>query len=295
MYIYNGHTCDVCNEKFTPQSDVVVCPECGTPHHRECYKSLGHCVNEAKHAEGFEWKAPEKAVNHNVTVCPKCQSPNPKDATFCEQCGISLVEQPKKNPHTPPFAGDIRDQLTGENSPFPAGTFDGELEGVNYKDIAVYIGPSSAFYVYHFKRIQKEGKKARVFTLSAFFFDGLYFLYRKMWLEAIVILILGSLLAVPSTLVMLETLGLIPSTSPYLFSGIDTAATICSVVSFVFKLVLGFIAVPRYKKKVVNDLKRIKYQSQTSAQYYQTVMAKSGPSRAVLILCGIMLVAFMFI
>ncbi|MBE6887371.1 MAG: zinc-ribbon domain-containing protein [Ruminococcaceae bacterium] len=295
MFNYNGHNCDVCNEKFTPQSDVVVCPECGTPHHRECYKQLGHCVNEAKHAEGFVWQAPQRAVNPNVTVCPKCQTENPKDAMFCEQCGIALTEQQKKNPHTPPFVNDIREQVTGENSPFPAGTFDGDIDGISYKDMAVYIGPSSAYYVYNFKRLQREGKRARIFCWSAFFFDGLYYLYRKMWLEAIVILLIGSLLALPSTLIMMETMGLIPATSPLLFSGIETAATGCSIISFMFKMWLGLIAVSRYKKKVVKDLKKIRQNSQTSAQYYQTIMAKSGPSKIVLILGIIMGISYLFI
>ena len=34
---YENETCPVCGEKFTADSDVVVCPDCGTPHHRECY------------------------------------------------------------------------------------------------------------------------------------------------------------------------------------------------------------------------------------------------------------------
>ena len=29
MINFIGCTCDVCNEKFTAESDVVVCPECG--------------------------------------------------------------------------------------------------------------------------------------------------------------------------------------------------------------------------------------------------------------------------
>ncbi len=41
--------CPVCKNTFTENDDVVVCPECGTPHHRECYKSTGKCFNEALH------------------------------------------------------------------------------------------------------------------------------------------------------------------------------------------------------------------------------------------------------
>ena len=41
--------CPVCNKNFTENDDVVVCPECGTPHHRECYKITGKCFNEGLH------------------------------------------------------------------------------------------------------------------------------------------------------------------------------------------------------------------------------------------------------
>ena len=47
---YTGIPCAACGKKFTAEDDVVVCPECGTPYHRACYKELGHCVNEARHA-----------------------------------------------------------------------------------------------------------------------------------------------------------------------------------------------------------------------------------------------------
>ena len=41
---YQGVCCPVCGKPFQEGDDIVVCPECGAPHHRECYKSLGHCA-----------------------------------------------------------------------------------------------------------------------------------------------------------------------------------------------------------------------------------------------------------
>jgi hypothetical protein len=90
-------------------------------------------------------------------------------------------------------------------------------------------------------------------------------------------------------------MGLIPSTSPLIFNNINLVVNICSIISFLLKVLLGFIAVPRYQKKVVKDLKKIRQQSQTPAQYYQTVMAKSGPSRIVFWLSAAMLITYLFI
>ena len=46
---FKNYFCPVCNNKFTDDDDVVVCPECGIPHHRDCYFSNGGCFNEEKH------------------------------------------------------------------------------------------------------------------------------------------------------------------------------------------------------------------------------------------------------
>ena len=42
---YRGQHCPICGKEFCDGDDIVVCPECGTPYHRECYKTAGHCVN----------------------------------------------------------------------------------------------------------------------------------------------------------------------------------------------------------------------------------------------------------
>ncbi|MDD6807429.1 MAG: RING finger protein [Oscillospiraceae bacterium] len=52
---YENETCLACNKVFEEGDDIVVCPECGTPHHRDCYNKLGHCVNKIRHSEGYSW------------------------------------------------------------------------------------------------------------------------------------------------------------------------------------------------------------------------------------------------
>lgn len=50
--------CPYCLKPFQDGDDVVVCPECGTPGHRSCWKEVGHCLNEPKHASGYVWQIP---------------------------------------------------------------------------------------------------------------------------------------------------------------------------------------------------------------------------------------------
>ena len=46
---YNGILCEHCKKAFTNDDDIVVCPVCGAPHHRECYVQNGNCANADKH------------------------------------------------------------------------------------------------------------------------------------------------------------------------------------------------------------------------------------------------------
>ncbi|MEG0116039.1 MAG: RING finger protein, partial [Hydrogenoanaerobacterium sp.] len=58
MEKYIGICCPVCNKPFTAEDDIAVCPQCGAPHHRSCFKELGRCAFTEQHAPGNEWKNP---------------------------------------------------------------------------------------------------------------------------------------------------------------------------------------------------------------------------------------------
>ena len=82
MARYTNNHCPVCEQAFTDADDIVVCPECGTPYHRECWKKVGACVHEAEHAAGFEWKpdadpADEADTARHLAVCPKRRTGQP--------------------------------------------------------------------------------------------------------------------------------------------------------------------------------------------------------------------------
>ena len=53
MALYENNSCPVCGKQFQPGDDIVTCPECGTPHHRACYRELGHCAHQALHGNGY--------------------------------------------------------------------------------------------------------------------------------------------------------------------------------------------------------------------------------------------------
>ena len=89
MTDYKGNRCPVCEKTFKENDDIVVCPDCGTPYHRECWKKVGACLHEAEHAAGFEW-TPDNVISGGPEdlVCPNCGTHNPLGAKFCNHCGV---------------------------------------------------------------------------------------------------------------------------------------------------------------------------------------------------------------
>lgn len=93
---YENTICDGCKKIFKENDDVVVCPVCGTPQHRECYEKNGGCVNSKLHETGFSWhgenfskneEVPQKQTGEAALVCPACGHSNPPGTPACEVCG----------------------------------------------------------------------------------------------------------------------------------------------------------------------------------------------------------------
>ena len=88
MIKYTGTKCIVCDEKFKDEDDVVVCPQCGTPYHRECYKKEEKCINTALHESGKAWKPEHEPVSDVIEkadrVCKSCGYENPEGTMYCE-------------------------------------------------------------------------------------------------------------------------------------------------------------------------------------------------------------------
>ncbi len=136
--------CQVCKEPFKPGDDIVICPHCGAPYHRECYQKEGHCVYTDKHAQGFEYHPPAPAppptapaggpaaaqpqrpgpppvgaptpgqgptaAGSGGVVCPSCRTINDRNHIFCERCGYPLHSPGTapggwQQPHSGPAAG----------------------------------------------------------------------------------------------------------------------------------------------------------------------------------------------
>jgi len=185
-----GNKCPVCDKYFHADDDIVVCPECGTPHHRECYESLGHCVNLPRHAEGYDFAEDhqDQADTALTTACPSCGKANDADAFFCKFCGSPLSAQDQQPPRVQgfPFSGAYGGQQKGADAsiPFmdpmggiPADTVFGD--GVTAGETAKYVKQNTAYYVRVFQKICTTNRSK--FNFGAALFSGGFLLYRKMY------------------------------------------------------------------------------------------------------------------
>lgn len=205
---YKGEKCPVCGESFTHNDDIVVCPDCGTPHHRSCYAAENKCANEGYHSTGMKWK--KTADNKPLyKICPICHFSNGSAEENCQRCGAELkdvtaVPKPERTDETDreqmrdPFSGaspeDIMDPVK-----FLGLDPEEDMGGATMQEVIDFVGPNTIYYIPKFKRIKDDGVKTS-FNIFSFIFPTLYFANRKMWGWAILAAILGVIFNLPADL-----------------------------------------------------------------------------------------------
>ncbi len=169
---FTNYKCPVCESRFKEEDDVVVCPDCGTPHHRECYLKNSHCFYENKHGEIIEKLLAEKEnseeKNNQESFENQRASEDFKEADFetAKEEISNIFEQVEENSW---------DKNTINGEPF-----------LNY---GAAIGKNEKYYILRFKMIEKRNARG-VWNGAAFLVPFAWSLYRKMYKIAAVILAL---------------------------------------------------------------------------------------------------------
>ncbi len=68
-----GEKCPVCHGYMFDDEDIVFCPVCGQPHHRECYNALGECASARYHGTDMQYRKPERPQTQEQTEQPQPQ------------------------------------------------------------------------------------------------------------------------------------------------------------------------------------------------------------------------------
>lgn len=185
---YENYKCPVCHRQFEKDDDIVTCPECGTPHHRECYKLVGHCVNEGLHKNDYSFLEAEKPIKkepEEIYYSPSENEDLQGEDIINEAKAQSVKDDEESN------NDDKSKKAQGGFSPFQTIQIDmgqysekGEIDGVSITDIAATIRNNVPRFISKFKQFSEKKKKLS-WNWSAFFFGSFYLLFRKMYKQGI--------------------------------------------------------------------------------------------------------------
>lgn len=307
-----GLSCPVCHAYLFDEDDIVFCPVCGAPHHRDCYNAIGHCALEADHGtereysrekqqrlveekqrEEQEKKQAEETKQaqreENEILCPYCRELYPANAPRCPKCGNMNMVASRGYAMPDPLGGTPADMDIGDK--------------VTAKEAASYVLSNSHRYIPKFARI-KMGNKVS-FNWAAFLFPEGWFLYRKMYTVGIVMLVLTvifSLCSMPFVTefnILMDASGV---TAAQFFEyyaemakqalNVSLPSTILAGVSAVLQIVMhiicGLFADAIYRKSVINGVKEMKEEKAATGEE----RSRRGNVNPLLFFAGLMVSSY---
>lgn len=269
MFLYENNKCPVCGELFVQGDDIVVCPECGTPHHRECYKSSGKCANKDKHGTDFIYER-NNAKNEKLKITDSVQD------LLLNADALNSASREFKNGQNADYPKTQSKAISSEaqSAAEKAQMNEAVIDDVKVSDVQTVVGINYPRFVKRFSKKRKLG-----WNWGAFFFGPYYFMFRKMYLESAVFL------AIPLCVNMIinflfssavEKLADISvelsktaldaeKTSQFIKTALEApenrevwkVVLLTLVISFVIRIVSAVIADLLYKKKVVKIIKTV--------------------------------------
>lgn len=292
---YYGCACEGCGRPLTLRDDIVVCPDCGAPYHRNCYEKLGRCIHAPAHRTGYEWSFPYQDAQ--LRTCPSCGERTLRSEPFCRCCGAPMPPESAEDPN------DRRAAQTEQNGSFDYDSFyrqyeqnvtqpmhqnirtafgqDELIDGIPSSDWSDYIGKAAPVYLNDYSRMQLQNTKVSM-SFSALLFGPFYFFYRKAWKPAFAFLAAELVLSLPTLLDMMLVTGS-PLVTGLNSSTIVILSRVMTVLSFVLVMVRTLYAKWLYRKSAADRIRRIRKEFPNSAQRRAVLSAQGGVSWAAVI------------
>lgn len=303
MINYIGKKCIACNKKFTENDDIVVCPECGTPYHRECYNQNGKCINEKLHEEGKTYQQIEE--HSDALRCPRCGEENEPLSLFCRKCGMPFSSDGKTEKENFNQKGIFDDDFGFYNNGSPFNSEyaqvnfsdplcglnpDEDFEGVRLEELADFVGPNTFYYLPLFKRMKDTGHKL-TWNFSAMLFPVFYFGYRKMFPMMFISALAKILIAMPSVIFAISSgtfSGGVFSTLSGIFkvdsAGFNFISDVAYFLNYAFMFLMGGFANWLYYRHCLAKVKKLKEKNKAVKA---VVCAKGGVSKLALVLISV--------
>lgn len=261
--------CSVCQAYLFEDDDIVYCPECGAPHHRDCYNSVGHCGLEQYHGTEKQYKRPQNETAQQAvreqpevkddieTVCQMCGKGFDRDSAQCPNCGAPNISK---------LGGRFIeiDLLGGVPADMDLG------DGVTANEAKMFVATNTQRYIPKFADF-KLGKKAS-WNWAAFLFPCAWFASRKMYSKAALIgtfQVVFSMLTLPLQRAIsfldfsdaknyAQSFEIIMQNFDSIGKTAIIAAFIGSVLGLIIRIVCGIFADYSYKKRVISAVSDIK-------------------------------------
>jgi hypothetical protein len=133
-------------------------------------------------------------MDDNFIYCSKCGTKNSKDAKFCSKCGTKLYLESGNLKNT---TDDIKNMIINSEiyKTFTEVNYDENTKADFDNEIMLdFIQKNTEYYIPKFKEIQ-ESKNPAKWNWASFLFSEWWFLYRKMYIIGLIILIVDIFLS----------------------------------------------------------------------------------------------------
>lgn len=171
MNRYEGLCCPVCHAKLFEDDDIVVCPDCGAPHHRECWKMIGKCFYSDTHGTPQQWQMPilDSQITPDNMNNGGSNSNNIDDEKLLEGMGAAKkggannADGGNPNPRInfmDENDGDARDQALDRILSSEGMHRDDEIDGEKASNLALFVGVNITRYLRVFKNMAITKAKA---------------------------------------------------------------------------------------------------------------------------------------
>ncbi len=274
----NGEKCVVCKAYLFEDDDIVYCPTCGAPHHRDCYNSVGHCALEKFHNTENEYKKPEPEREENQeqqtynnettfkTTCRMCGEEFPSEMPACPKCGTPDMSKMGGNFVSFDFLGGI-----------PGETVLGD--GVTANEAKMFVNSNTHRYIPKFAGF-KYGKKTS-WNWLAFLAPSGWLVSRKMHLLGAIIgaiQVALTLLGIPFMLKIseydvsgsyIEFSNAVIENLPQIGKVATIAAFVGAALELVLRIVMGIYGDLIYRKRVIGKVAEIKQSGEDTMVAYR--------------------------
>ena len=298
----DGVSCVRCHAYLFPEDDIVYCPVCGAPHHRECYNQLGHCALEEFHGTDRQYDKVKAREEEQAAAEMPNTGENAEGLITCQMChekyDFALNACPKCGaPNIAKAGGSFVnfDFLGGVPADYDIG------DGITADEAKRFVAANTPRYIPKFAVLNAKNKLS--WNWLAFLFPCGWMLSRKMYKNGII----AGLLTVISSLFYLpfmnaiNNLGTTPGETqaqimqsiyehlPKMGAAVIAALLAGFVLNIAVRILSALFGDYLYKQYAISSIKTIRADSEAMDYDYR----KTGGVNIFLFLLGTMAVQYL--